>query len=306
MNIQQFQYVLAVAECRHFETAAEKCFISQSTLSTMILKFENELGITIFDRKKRPMVVTDGGQKIIDRLKIITNEIGQLEELSKEIKGEIKGVIKVACIPTVAPFLLPLFLVDFAQKYPDLKIEVIEITTDEIAHQLKSRDLDIGIISLPFNDSELAEYALYDEPFVLFDTAQEKEQKVSVEEINMENFWLMEEGHCMRTQVLDICSQSNPAINSTLNISFKAGSINSLIRFVKANKGKTLLPFWATTQFSEEEKQYIRPLGAPVPFRTIGLLTRQYFPRQKLLQLFQREIINKLKPGGSITPCKLQ
>lgn len=295
MNIQQFQYVLAVAESRHFETAADKCFISQSTLSTMILKFEDEIGITIFDRKKRPMEITGEGERIISQIKIINNEIAHLHELAKEIKGEMKGAIRMACIPTVAPYLLPLFLIDFADQYPKLKIEMSEMTTDEIVRLLKSRDLDIGIISTPVNENELTEYPLYDEAFILFDAATEDAGKISVNKINMNNFWLMEEGHCMRTQVLDICSKTNPTGHSSLNINFRAGSIDSLIRFAKANKGKTLLPELATAGFSDDEKKFLRTLSRPAPYRTVGLLTHQYFPRKRLLQLLQKEINNKLK-----------
>ncbi len=300
MNIQQFHYILAVAEHRHFEIAAEKCFVSQSTLSTMILKFEEETGITLFDRKQRPMEVTQEGKKIIERLKIITNEISQLNELVREIKGEVKGTLKIACIPTVAPFLLPLFLVDFANDHPDLKIEVKELTTDEIIRELKLRDLDIGIVSTPVEAAELNEYPLYDEPFVLYDTSNNTSKEIAVSKIDMDNFWLMEEGHCMRSQVLEICSKSNQSINSSLNISFKANSIDSLIRFVKANNGSTLLPILATTHFSENELHYVRQLCPPLPYRTIGLLVHQNYPKKKILKLLQQQILSKLSKENSL------
>ena len=126
MNIQQFNYILALAEFRHFELAAEKCNITQSTLSTMISKFEEEIGIEIFDRKKKPVQVTKEGSTIIEQLKIITTDIDQLKELTKEVKGEIKGNLTLSVIPTIAPFLLPLFLQDFAAKFPNLNIVVRE------------------------------------------------------------------------------------------------------------------------------------------------------------------------------------
>lgn len=299
MNIQQFEYVLTLAQYRHFETAAEKCFVSQSTLSTMIQKFEEEIGIVLFDRKKRPLEITVEGNRIIQQLKIVRNEISHLTELAGEIRGELKGVIRMACIPTVAPFLLPMFLIGFATAHPDLKIEMTEMTTDDIIRHLKARDLDIGIISTPANETELTELPLYREPFVLFDTSKPYAQKTSANKIRKDNFWLMEEGHCMRTQVLDICNHSGEASGDSLNISFKAGSIDILIRFVKANKGKTLLPILATTHFSDEDSPYIRELTRPVPFREIGLIVHRYFPRQRLLHLLQQEIRSKVikKPG---------
>jgi LysR family hydrogen peroxide-inducible transcriptional activator len=139
MNIQQFHYILAVAECKHFELASEKCFITQSTLSTMISKFEDQIGIKIFDRKKKPVQITSEGLLVIEQLKLITNNIDQLNELVKEIKGELKGSLTLSVIPTIAPFLLPLFLQDFASKFPNLKITVREETTVEIQRKLKAR-----------------------------------------------------------------------------------------------------------------------------------------------------------------------
>jgi LysR family hydrogen peroxide-inducible transcriptional activator len=169
MNIQQLQYVLAVAENRHFELAAQKCFITQSTLSTMISKFEDEIGLQIFDRKNKPVSITTEGQIIIEQLKNIINDIEQLNELVKEIKGEIKGNLSISVIPTIAPYLLPLFMQSFASKFPDLNIKVKEQTTHEIIRNLKSRELDIGIISIPVEDKDIVEHKLYDEPFVFYD-----------------------------------------------------------------------------------------------------------------------------------------
>lgn len=294
MNIQQFQYVLAVAEHRHFETAAEKCHVSQSTLSTMILKFEDEIGISIFDRKKRPMEITREGELIIERLKIIIKEIENLNELTHEIRGVVKGHIKIGCIPTVAPFLLPLFLIDFVNAYPKLKIEVHEITTDEIVRRLKSRELDIGIVSTPINEPELEERSLYSEPFVLYDAGNKRPDNLIAANIDMDNFWLMEEGHCLRSQILDVCNRKDSAINSSLNINFKAASIGSLIRFVKANKGRTLLPALATANFSTEELKFVHHFKEPVPFRTIGLITHHHFPKERLLDVLQKKILNKI------------
>lgn len=293
MNIRQFKYVLSLAEFQNFDLAAEKCFVSQSTLSTMIIRLEKEIGITIFDRNKRPLKVTKEGEAIIERLKIITKEIDELNEVMNMIKGEIKGTLNLGCIPTVAPFLLPLFLVDFTKKYPDLKIEVSEMCTEQIVHRLKSRELDIGITSTPINDPELLEYNLYKEPFVLYNTEKKKLPEIAIEDINLDNFWLMEEGHCLRTQVADICSKSNASINTSTNVNFKASSVDSLIRFVEANRGKTLLPFLATKGFSQDKLEYIRPLKPPRPYRQIGLITYRYFPRKHIVNLLRDNIIDK-------------
>ena len=170
MNLRQIDYILAVAEYRHFELAAEKCYITQSTLSTMIAKFEDEIGLKIFDRKKKPLDITLEGHAILGQLRMIRTHFNQLEEMAQEIRGEIKGKLSISVIPTIAPYLLPLFLPNFVTKYPQLQIEIREQTTDEIIRLLRSRAIDIGILSTPLYEKDIIEYPLYDEPFLLFDT----------------------------------------------------------------------------------------------------------------------------------------
>lgn len=297
MNIQQMQYVLAVAEHRHFEQAAGKCFITQSTLSTMISRFEEEIGIRIFDRKKKPVQITGEGQVIIEQLRLIINTIHQLGELLKEIKGEVKGNLSIAAIPTIAPYLLPLFLQDFANKFPGLHIQVKEQTTGEIVRQVKSRELDMGIVSIPLKDDDLTELKLYDEPFVLYDAGMKHPGKVSIKKMDAGNLWLMEEGHCLRTQVQKLCKLSNSRVRPKVNFDFKAGSIDSLMRFVKAGKSATLLPYLSINNLQKDELKFIRQFTAPVPMRTVGLIVHKHFVKKNILDLLQKEILKKVVPA---------
>lgn len=294
MNIQQFQYILAVAEHKHFEIAAEKCCITQSTLSTMISKFEDEIGFKIFDRKKKPVQLTNEGKIILEQLTIIVNNIDQLKELTNEVKGEVTGSLTLSVIPTIAPFLLPLFLQDFATKFPNLKIKIREETTSEIVRKLKSRELDIGILSVPLNDKEIIEIKLYDEPFLFFDAENEMNEHITFKNIKMKNICLMEEGHCMRTQVLQLCDYDENQLGSKLNFEYKAGSIDSLLRFVKANKATTLLPHLATIDFSANEKMHLGNFISPVPYRTVGLVVHRHFVKKKLLAVLKEDIIKKI------------
>lgn len=294
MNIQQFQYILAVTEFKHFETAAEKCFISQSTLSTMISKFEDEIGIKIFDRSKKPVELTLEGSVIVEQLKIISNNIEQLQEISKEIKGEISGKLKLSVIPTIAPFLLPLFLQDFASQFTDLNIVVKEETTEEILKKIKSREIDIGIVSIPLMDKEITEIKLYDEPFLLYDTHGISKGKVSISNSISERLCLMEEGHCMRTQMLELCNVSRKKSKPILNFEYRAGSIDGLIRFVKSNKLTTLLPYLATLDFTDKEKKFLSTFKPPVPCRTIGLVVNRNFAKKKVLEKLKNNIVEKI------------
>lgn len=296
MNIQQIQYVLAVSEVRHFERAAEKCFITQSTLSTMISRFEDELGIQIFDRKRKPLEVTTEGELIIEQLKKIKKEIDQLKEITHEIKGEVRGSLTISVIPTVAPFILPLFLQNFAAKFPNLKIEVKEQTTSEIITNLKNRTLDIGILSIPMEDESIIEIKLYDEPFLFYDMSSKVSQIINSKDINTSNLCLLEEGHCMRVQVMNLCELHKVNQIQPLNFDYKAGSIDSLMRFVKANGASTLLPFLSTLDFSAEEQIHLNKIAKPIPYRSIGIAVHSHFVKFKILDKLKEEILSKVLP----------
>ena len=267
MNIQQFQYVLAVAETRHFETAASKCFITQSTLSTMISKLEDEINIKLFDRKKKPVELTKEGKLIIEHFKTIIKDIQQLDELTSEIKGELKG---------------------------NLNIVVREEPTKEIIRQLKSRDLDLGIVSIPINDEDITETHLYDEHFVYYNAQKTTSKNSKVEDLNIEKLFLLEEDHCMRTQVIKLCEIKNLNLTTKLNFDYKAGSIDSLIRFVKANKASTLLPYLSSMDLSASDKKHISEFSKPIPFRSVGIITHRHFVKKKLLEKLAAEIQSKI------------
>lgn len=294
MNIQQFQYILAVAETKHFEQAAQKCFIGQSTLSTMISKFEDELGIKIFDRKRKPLTITQEGAIVLEQVRLIKKEIDQLGELTKEIKGEVLGSLSISVIPTIAPFLLPLFLQDFAKKFPNVNIQVKEQTTSEIVRQIKSRELDIGILSTPLLDPDLIEIDLYDEPFVFYDSENSGDEKLISSDLDVSKLCLLEEGHCMRTQVVNLCDIHKMKLKNTLNFDYKAGSIDSLLRFVRANRASTLLPFLSTLDLSKEEEAKLAQFTDPVPYRSIGLVVHRHFVKKRILEALMQSITTEV------------
>lgn len=295
MNIQQFRYILALATYRHYETAAGKCYISQSTLSTMISKFEEEIGLQIFDRKKKPVAITNEGQIIINHLKIVMNEINELEELVQEVKGEIKGHLKISVIPTIAPFLLPLFLQKFAHKYSELNIEVREQTTEEIIRLIKAREIDIGIVSTPLEERDILEINLYKEPFVYFGFHERKRKTISQQELNLSNLCLLEEGHCLRTQIINLCEMQKESLQSTFSFDYRAGSIDSLLRFVKANKAATLIPYLATLDMTTSEKNQILAFDDPVPYRSVSLVTHRHFVKKKVLNKLHKAIMDSIR-----------
>jgi LysR family hydrogen peroxide-inducible transcriptional activator len=262
----------------------------------MISKFEDEIGIQVFDRKKKPVEVTAEGMVVIEQLKKINKEIESLHEVTNQLKGEVKGTLTIAVIPTIAPFLLPLFLHRFARKFPNLHIEVREQTTSEIMRMIKSRDLDIGIISIPVNDPEIIEYPLYDESFVFYDASSKNKKELTTKQVDVSNLCLLEEGHCMRNQVLELCDFHKKELNNKLNFRYKAGSIDSLLRFVKANKATTLLPYLAAKELSSSEQKKVSEFSAPVPFRSVGIVAHSHFVKHKIRELLEEEIMREVKP----------
>lgn len=311
MNIQQLQYVLAVAELKHFEQAAEKCFVTQSTLSTMVRKLENEIGLEIFDRKSKPVAITKEGKEIIKQVQVVLKEIGILENTVQELKGELAGDLQIGVIPTVAPYLLPLFLSEFAGKFSNVKITVQEMTTTEIQKALKNRSLDIGIAALPLDDGELREIPLYDEPFLIFDCHSQNTENLNrtLEDISLSHLLLLEEGHCFRTQVERICNLSKLRTDKHRNFEFKAGSIDSLVRFAKSYQGITLLPQLAAVDLPAEDEIFIKSFAPPVPIRSVGLVVHKHFVKKRILEDLERIIseavskkLKRVKDGGLVRP----
>jgi LysR family hydrogen peroxide-inducible transcriptional activator len=295
MNIQQFQYILAVVEERNFEAAAEQCHVTQSTLSTMIGRFENEIGITVFNRKTKPVSVTAEGQKIIDRLRIINGEINSLKNVVQELKGESTGELKIGIIPTIAPYLLPRFLTRFAEKFPEVRTIVKELTTAQIQQQLKTRSIDVGILALPLDDHELVETELYNEPFLVYDCSDaQSSDSVDVHDLDFGKLCLLQEGHCLRTQVRRLCELNDLYAGSDDNFEFESGSMDSLLRITESRKGITILPFLATLELAETQKRRLVRFKEPVPVRQVGLITHSFFVKKKLLKSLKSMITESI------------
>lgn len=292
MSIQksQIDYILALAKTGSFSQAAELCYITQSTLSTMIRKYEDSIGIQLFDRKKKPIKPTPEGILVIDQLLKLNHEFENLEEVTKEIKGEIIGGLEIGVIPTIAPFLLPLFLNALIRDYPSVQFSIHELTTEEIIQRIKRRDLDLAIVSTPLGDPQLKEIPLFLEDFVLYETqALSGSKRYKVEDIDLNRLWLLEEGHCMRNQVDKICTlRQQRSIHK--HLVYRSGSIYSLIEMVKANNGTTLLPRLAVQNNPLLDAQSIYPLELPVPTREIGLVTHANFVKNRILKVLEKRI----------------
>lgn len=298
MNLHQLDYIIAVDAHRHFAKAAEKTFVTQPTLSMMVQKLEEELGVRIFDRSKQPVVPTPEGEEIIARAKQIMADVSRMREFAKRLKHEISGEMKLAVIPTLAPYLLPLFLKSFAEKYPLLKISIRELVTDGIINSLKNGDIDIGLLATPLNDPRLEEHPVFYEEFFAYVAAGEKLSKKKYllpKDIDLSKLWLLEEGHCLRNQVLDLCELKKKDFQSN-RLHYESGSIETLKNLVDHHQGITILPHLATLDLSKKQKEKIREFAHPKPVREISLVINKNFHRTSLLEALKLEIEKQLPP----------
>lgn len=290
MTLQQLEYILAVDRYRHFAKAAEKCFVTQPTLSMMIQKLEDELGVKLFDRSRQPVAPTKEGEEVIRQARGIVSRSGAIKDYVNELKDEMKGELRLGVIPTLAPYLLPLFLRTFHKKFPQLRITIKEMVTGEIIGKLKSGELDIGLLATPVHESALEEHPLFYEEFFAYASASErlpKKKYLLPKEIHIDHLWLLEEGHCLRNQVFNLCELKK---KDDALLSYEAGSIETLINLVDKDYGITIIPQLAQMNLKPGQRKNVREFAKPKPVREISALVKEDFPRKKLLQHLVREI----------------
>jgi LysR family hydrogen peroxide-inducible transcriptional activator len=280
MTITQLQYVLAVAEHKNFTLAAEKCFVTQPTLSMQIQKIEEELGIQIFDRTKKPIQLTEIGQKIVNQSKNIVNEANRIQDIVDQQKGFIGGEFRLGIIPTVMPTLLPMFLNNFIKKYPKVNLIIEELNTDEIIIKLKNGHLDAAIAATPLEEEKIKEVVLFYEPFVAYipeSHAIYDKKEIEVSDLNLDEILLLQDGHCFRDGILNLC-KNNPGNSDKFNFHIESGSFETLIKLADEGLGTTLLPYLHTLDLKEKDKAKLKHFKDPKPAREVSLI----YPKNEL------------------------
>jgi LysR family hydrogen peroxide-inducible transcriptional activator len=297
MSLTQLEYIVAVEKHRNFRLAAKSCHVTQPTLSMQIQKLEDHLGVLIFDRSAQPVRTTLIGQKILDQSRVILSQAALLTDLISEEKKSISGELRVAVIPTLAPYLLPLFADELARRYPQLRLIVEESKTEDIIASLKKNQIDLGLLVTPLEDDALLEYPLFNEPFHVYaakDSELAKKSMVSDEDLKNERLLLLAEGHCMREQMVRICfnHKQHPSQAET-TLQFDSGSIETLCHLVEKGIGFTVIPHLAKT-WRENARGTVVPFSEPVPVREVSIVTHRSFARSSLLHALQTTIIETL------------
>ena len=279
MTITQLQYVLAVAEHKNFTLAADKCFVTQPTLSMQIQKIEEELNILIFDRSKKPIQLTAIGQKIVEQAKNIVNEAGKIKDIVEYQKGFIGGEFRIGIIPTIMPTLLPMFLNNFIKKYPKIKLIIEELNTNEIITRFKNGHLDAAIAATPLEDEKIKEIVLYYEPFVAYipeNHAISGKTEIEISDLNLDEILLLQDGHCFRDGILNLCKNQEMAGKNSFQL--ESGSFETLIKLADEGLGTTLLPYLHTLDLNEKDKLKLRQFKEPKPAREVSLI----YPKSEL------------------------
>ena len=294
MNIQQLEYIIAVDTHRHFSKAAEASFVTQPTLSMMIQKLEDELGVKIFDRSQLPVQPTEIGKLIVDQARIAVAQVNQIKEIILEEKGVVKGVFRLGVIPTVSPYLLPsLMQVHHDNKY-DVRIVISELTTEQILLGLSNDSLDGGILATPLKEATISEKPIYYEQFFAYVSPYERalyaKNALDENDLNTARLWLLDEVHCFRTQILHLCNLKKRRGANQSIFSYEGGSIDTLISIVDKNEGLTVIPEMAIANLTKEQKKNVRPFKNATPVREISLVTRKEFIRERLIDLIVSEV----------------
>lgn len=295
MTLTQLEYIIAVDTHRHFAKAAEACFVTQPTLSMQIQKLEEELGVKIFDRARQPVIPTEIGVSVIAQARTVLRDAELIKQIINDQKDVTAGEIRMGIIPTLAPFVLPHLYKHFREKYPQVNLIVKESITEELIQELKHNRLDCGLVVTPLRDSAIREDVLfYEELFVYVSKKNHLYDKKYVipAEINSDHLWLLEEGHCFRSQILNLCELRR---SSDHHFRYETGNIETLKRMVEQSDGMTILPELAIRELGKTEMKLVRRFNEPFPVREVSLVTHRDHIKAKLI-LTLKNAIRRLVP----------
>ncbi|UNY98710.1 hydrogen peroxide-inducible genes activator [Zhouia spongiae] len=298
MTITQLQYVLAVAEHHNFTLAAEKSFVTQPTLSMQIQKLEDELGVQVFDRSKKPIQLTEVGKKIVEQARNIVNESYRIKDIVDQQKGFVGGEFKLGIIPTVTPTLLPMFLKNFINKYPKINLKIEEQTTETIIQNLNEGHIDAAVAATPLDNDNIKERVLYYEPFVAYlpiGHPLNKKDKISIDDVDTDELLLLEDGHCFRNSVINLCKNKSKLKDDKFFL--ETGSFETMIKLTDEGLGMTLLPYLHTLDIKGKQREQLRYFDEPSPAREVSLIYHKSELKQHIIEAL-RDVIASVVRGA--------
>lgn len=298
-SLTQLEYIVAVHEQGHFGKAAEKCHVSQPSLSAQLLKVEEELGFKVFDRSRKPVLATALGLKVVQQAEVVLQEHAKIAEISNEL-NEVAGEYRLGVIPTLSASLIPIFVQRFLKNFPKVSLKLRELKTFEVIRALKEGEIDGALVVTPLHVEGLFEKPLFYEPFYVFASKSHplaKKRSVRESDLDASSIWLLEEGHCFRDQVLSVCSlrDNQPPLQ---NLQFQSGSLETLIGLIRKGDGYTLLPQLSTSGLSAaEKKKQLKAFQKPVPTREVSLVTARKHYKENIADALAQTVLEELPSG---------
>ncbi|MBF0300876.1 MAG: LysR family transcriptional regulator [Oligoflexia bacterium] len=303
MTLTQLEYLLAVDEFRSFSRAAKANSVTQPSLSMQLQKLEDELGIIIFDRSKTPIIPTLDGEDIIKQARTVLKEAKKINTILEEKKRVLAGDFKLSIIPTISPYLTPLFASKMKDKYPKLRLTIEENKTEDILKMLEDDKIDAGIMATPLHHNNFIERVLYYEPFCAFVSPTHylsKKSKINPEDLNSADIWLLNKGNCFRDQVINICStdESKSKKLTEKRLLFESGNFDALKNMVLKCGGLTILPWLLVNELPEDQqKTYVKNFAKPIPTREISIVYARSFQKERIINSLEEGILNILPSG---------
>ncbi|GAB5555162.1 MAG: hydrogen peroxide-inducible genes activator [Saprospiraceae bacterium] len=299
MTLQQLQYIVALDNHRHFVKAAESCHVAQPTLTLQVKKLEDQIGVALFDRSTKPLKPTSIGTLFIVKARQILREIQQLKELVNNQLSQVEGTFKIGIIPTLAPYLLPKFLGNFAESFPNTRLEILEMQSEYIIKSLKHDLIDIGLLATPLKENDIREIPLFYEPFLIYSNREnpilEKGKNIRSDELKPEGLWILGQGHCFRNQTLNVCDFD--PLEDDRNFNIEGGSIETLKNMIEQSEGYTLIP--ELSYKPKQEKSNVIRFSEPQPVREISLAVHKNFTKEQLLVELRKSIISAVPDSFS-------
>ena len=294
MTLTELRYIVAVARERHFGRAAQSCFVSQPTLSVAVKKLEEELGLQLFERGPGEVSVTPSGQRIVEQAQRVLEEAARVKEIAAAGRDPLAGPLRLGAIYTIGPYLLPKLIPHLRRAAPAMQLHIQENFTHVLADMLKSGEVDVILVALPFAEPGIETRAVYDEPFLIAvprGHPWEGRKRVSSEELTRESLLLLGEGHCFRDQVLDICHTVRARERSAIARTVEGGSLETIRQMVASGVGVTVLPATSVSNSQSTDLIRVLPFARPTPTRRVALAWRRSFPRPEAIEALRKSIL---------------
>lgn len=296
MTINQLKYLLRISKLRSFSQASKELKLTQPALTLQIKNLEDEIGFKMLDRTQKPLKVTREGEYFINRATTIVNQMDDLYNIAIELEEEINGVLKVGIIPTIAPYLVPIFIDDLNKQYPNLQLSIIELITEDVIELVKQGDIDLGIIATPVDAKGVSFNKLFYEKFYLFVSDQNKlmqNDSIKMKDLEMNDLWYLNEGNCFQNQVNALCEISKNVIQKQ-NFRYQSNSIESLRYIVEQRGGMTFIPELATLTIPSEKEDMVKDIEGIQPVREISTVTAKFVAKQKLIDAFTDVVLKNI------------